>query len=68
MPVPGKGAITSLIEGPDGNIWGFAMGTLFIYDPSSGEVIYQDESFRMRADSGEMQASLSGKTASSMER
>lgn len=45
VPVPGKGAITSLIEGPDGNIWGFAMGTLFIYDPSSGEVIYQDEKF-----------------------
>lgn len=45
VPVPGKGAITSLIEGPDGNIWGFAMGTLFIYDPSSGEVVYQDEKF-----------------------
>lgn len=45
VPVPGKGAITSLIDGPDGNIWGFAMGTLFIYDPVSGEIVYQDEKF-----------------------
>jgi hypothetical protein len=33
VPVPGAKAITCLINGPDGNIWGIAAGTLFILDP-----------------------------------
>src|SRR5690606_31801364 len=42
-PVEGKQAVTSLITGPDGRIWGFAEGILFIYDPSSQTVVEQHE-------------------------
>lgn len=45
VPVPGETAIGALLVGPDGNIWGFAQGTLFIYDPETGEVIYREEKF-----------------------
>jgi hypothetical protein len=45
VPVPGKEAITSLLAGPDGNIWGMAMGTLFIFDPVSRKVIYSEDKF-----------------------
>lgn len=45
VPVPGKKAVTSLIWGPDGNIWGMALGALFIYDPVRQEVIYSDDLF-----------------------
>jgi hypothetical protein len=45
VPVQGKEAITSLIAGPDGNIWGMAMGTLFIFDPVSRKVIYSEDKF-----------------------
>ncbi|MGG3281024.1 hypothetical protein [Paenibacillus solani] len=45
VPVPGKKAVTSLIWGPDGNIWGMALGALFIYDPDRQEVIYSDDLF-----------------------
>lgn len=39
-PVPGKRAITELIVGPDGNIWGAAEGVLFIFDPNTRKVIH----------------------------
>jgi WD40 repeat protein len=36
LPIPlNVVMISSLIEGPDGNIWGMANGTLFKYDPST---------------------------------
>lgn len=45
VPVPGKKTVTSLIWGPDGNIWGMALGALFIYDPDRQEVVYSDDMF-----------------------
>jgi len=45
VPVPGKKTVTSLLWGPDGNIWGMALGALFIYDPDRQEVIYSDDMF-----------------------
>ncbi len=39
VPVEGANAITCLIEGPDGNIWGMAGGTLFVFDPRSRKVL-----------------------------
>ncbi|MFC7748468.1 S-layer homology domain-containing protein [Paenibacillus thermoaerophilus] len=45
VPVAGKKALSSLIWGPDGNIWGMALGTLFIYDPKTRQVIYRDDKF-----------------------
>ncbi|SHE11569.1 Streptogramin lyase [Chlamydia abortus] len=45
VPVPGKKAVTKLIVGPDGNIWGFAEGNLFIYDIERGEVFYNEPKF-----------------------
>ncbi|WP_326824735.1 hypothetical protein [Streptosporangium sp. NBC_01756] len=38
-PVPGASSITSLVEGPDGLIWGLADGTLFILDPATSRVL-----------------------------
>lgn len=43
VPVQGKEAVTSLIIGPDGNIWGFDEGWLFIFDPIMGQVVHQSE-------------------------
>ena len=41
IPVEGANAITTLIQGPDGNIWGMAGGTLFVFDLKSMKVINQ---------------------------
>ncbi|MDQ0338561.1 WD40 repeat protein [Caldalkalibacillus uzonensis] len=49
-PVPGMKAITDLIVGPDGNIWGMAEGTLFIFDPEERKVVYSDEKFTLDYD------------------
>jgi hypothetical protein len=38
-PVPAAKSITGLFVGPDGNIWGMADGTLFIFDPASQKVL-----------------------------
>lgn len=38
-PVRGAVAITCLINGPDGNVWGVADGMLFIFDPGKEKVI-----------------------------
>lgn len=38
-PVPDAWAITSLINGPDGKIWGMADGTIFIFDPIQKKVV-----------------------------
>ncbi|MFF4623448.1 hypothetical protein [Nonomuraea jabiensis] len=37
-PVPGASSITSIVQGPDGLIWGLADGVLFILDPASSRV------------------------------
>ncbi|WP_205500076.1 hypothetical protein [Rufibacter psychrotolerans] len=39
VPVPGAWAITALVNGPDGNIWGMADGTLFVFDPVQKKVV-----------------------------
>jgi hypothetical protein len=44
-PAPGKKALTSFIDGPDGKIWGMAMGTLFIFDPDTHQIIYSSDKF-----------------------
>ena len=41
IPVQGANAITSLIQGPDQNIWGMAGGTLFVFDPKSKKEVNQ---------------------------
>ena len=38
-PVEGASAITGLIEGPDGNVWGIADGTLFIFDVENNNIV-----------------------------
>lgn len=43
IPAAGKKAVTSLIWGPDGNIWGMALGELFIYNPDSNEIVYHED-------------------------
>lgn len=43
VPVPGKRGVSALRFGPDGNLWGWAEGTLFIFDPKERRVIYADE-------------------------
>lgn len=39
VPVPGAASITELSIGPDGNLWGLADGTVFVANPSTGEVL-----------------------------
>ncbi|TMV46245.1 hypothetical protein FE783_26490 [Paenibacillus mesophilus] len=48
VPVAGKQAVTSLIVGPDGNLWGFDEGVLFIYDPASRKVTETHEVMPIR--------------------
>ncbi|WP_433006191.1 Vgb family protein [Kribbella sp. CA-294648] len=38
VPVPGAESITELSIGPDGKLWGLADGTVFVADPTTGEV------------------------------
>ena len=38
-PIPGERAITSLITGPDGHLWGITVGMLFEMDPATGAVL-----------------------------
>ncbi|MBH8593591.1 Ig-like domain-containing protein [Paenactinomyces guangxiensis] len=45
VPVPGQTAVPALTVGPDGNIWGLAHRTLFIFDPDTRQVIYKEEKF-----------------------
>ncbi len=43
VPVAGAKAITGLFIGPDGNIWGMAEGTLFIFDPVEQKIAFAKE-------------------------
>ena len=45
VPVVGKQAITALHIGPDGNVWGLANGTLFVFDIETRQVTYSDNAF-----------------------
>jgi hypothetical protein len=38
-PIDDAAAIDSLIEGPDGQLWGLADGVLFVFDPSRRRVV-----------------------------
>ncbi len=49
IPVNDAKAITALINGPDGNIWGMADGTLFIYNPATTKVIFTKVLFEVSA-------------------
>lgn len=51
VPVPGAKAITSLINGPDGNVWGYAGGTLFKFDLKKKAVILTKHIFNDKRDS-----------------
>jgi hypothetical protein len=46
IPVPGAKAITSMIIGPDGNIWGMASGTLFVFDPIAKKVLISSQIYQ----------------------
>ncbi|MFC3773744.1 FIMAH domain-containing protein [Paenibacillus sp. GCM10012303] len=48
VPVPGNEAVTSLIVGPDGNIWGFGEGVLFIFNTASRMVTETHEVLPIR--------------------
>jgi hypothetical protein len=45
VPVAGKKSITSLVTGTDGNIWGFADDTLFVFNPTTNTVTYSASKF-----------------------
>lgn len=38
-PVPGAKSVNELSLGPDGNIWGLADGTVFVFDPATRTVL-----------------------------
>jgi WD40 repeat protein len=44
-PVPGTTAVTCLINGPDGKVWGVADGTLFLFDVDKREVVSRHKLF-----------------------
>ncbi|WBQ07756.1 hypothetical protein [Kribbella sp. CA-293567] len=48
VPVPGAISITELSLGSDGNVWGLADGTVFVADPTTGEVIRRIPVFNAR--------------------
>lgn len=47
VPVAGAKAITCLINGPDGNIWGVADGTLFVFNLANRQVISRHQVFEV---------------------
>src|SRR5205085_2911115 len=44
-PVPNAPALTGLFVGPDGNAWGMAGGTLFIFDVAKREITFRKKLF-----------------------
>jgi streptogramin lyase len=44
-PVAGKTSVSVLHAGPDGNVWGLASGTFFVFDPRARKVIYTRNEF-----------------------
>lgn len=45
VPVPEAPIVSGLLAGPDRNVWGFAGGTLFIFDPGARKLIYAEKKF-----------------------
>jgi hypothetical protein len=45
VPVAGEPAVTCVIEGPDGRVWGVAGGTLFVFDPHARKVVSRRKLF-----------------------
>jgi outer membrane protein assembly factor BamB len=43
VPVPGAMAITGLMVGPDGNVWGWANAHLIVFDPARRELVYAEK-------------------------
>lgn len=41
-PVPGRKAVSGLLAGPDGTIWGVAEDTIFKFDPQTRQVVYKE--------------------------
>lgn len=39
VPVPGKGIVSGLTTMPDGTVWGFSQGTLFVFDVKKRTVV-----------------------------
>jgi len=44
-PVPGGPAVTCLKTAPNGEIWGWSLGTLFIFDPEQNKVTFLEKKF-----------------------
>jgi|GEM_PF-5708866 len=42
-PLPNNMAITALMNGPDGNLWGMSDGELFIFDTKTEQIIYKQK-------------------------
>lgn len=47
VPIKGAMAITTLINGPDNNLWGIADGWLFIFDVASKSVKHQQQIYEV---------------------
>ncbi len=47
VPVPGAKAITALLDGPDGHLWGMADGTLFVFNKINKTVLSTHELFKV---------------------
>ncbi len=50
VPVAGAKAITALMNGPDGHVWGIADGTLFIFDKTNRILVSTHELFSVSAE------------------
>ncbi|MFD1628312.1 hypothetical protein [Pseudopedobacter beijingensis] len=50
VPVAGAKAITCLIDGPDGNLWGMADGTLFVFNKQNKTVVSRHVLFTVSED------------------
>lgn len=46
VPVADRAGVTGLQIGSDGNVWGWAQDTLFVFDPETRKVIYKDDKFK----------------------
>jgi len=46
VPLDSARSITCLITGPDGNIWGVADGTLFVFDPAERKIVSRQLLFK----------------------
>jgi hypothetical protein len=52
VPVDGVPGVSALIPGPDGNVWGMAGGTLFVFDPAARRVVSRHKLFDRKNEDG----------------